>query len=812
MLRHYVATALRNVARTKLYAAISVTGLAIGFAAATLIGLYVHDELSYDRWLPNHERIYQVSAGGGNAQLTGVAPSDLGNWLVSDYPQLEAVTRLFADPAFLVDAENADHRFNELITWADRSTFDVFQFPVLAGALQGALDRPDSLVLTRTVAEKYFGAAAAAVGKTLLYRGEQPMVVTAVLEDLPSNTSLAFGVLAAAHAPFSPAAEQERAPLVVFGGKLWNSITYLLVKRGEPIAPLRESIVTITDRHAPTPGERKASERWPLGVRPLAALHLSSGMATEPAGEKYGAVYTVAAIGLLILLIASINFVNILTAVGVRRALEVGVRKALGAQRGDLFTQFMCESFLYVAIGAAAGLGVAAVLLRPLNAFLLRTIDFSMFLDWRVAAASVTFLVAVALLAGVYPAVVLSSFRPAVVTKGGRAGGGAPLVRQALVVLQFSFLIALLIATTVTYRQMRLGVSESLRFTTDPVVVLQGGCNDTLKDAMLRAPGVRAAACAMLIPQLGWGMASPMQRGDRPGVGTHNLPVDFGYFELYGMELAAGRLFSKELGTDASPSDNVWRTPESVVLNETAARALGFGSAQEAVGQTVNFRHLFRLPATFTPQHDATIIGVLRDFQVGQVRDAIPPAAFYVDPGNFRVLSLKLDGRATPEALAAIDRIWSEYAGPAPASRTFFDQSIENMYTDLRRQTTLFTVFAGIAVLIAVLGLVGLSAHAAASRTKEIGIRKTLGGGRWAITRLLLWQFSRPVLMANVIAWPVAFWAMSEWLQGFARRVELDWWMFVGAAAVTFVVAVAAVLVHTWGMAGTRPVAALRYE
>jgi putative ABC transport system permease protein len=262
-----------------------------------------------------------------------------------------------------------------------------------------------------------------------------------------------------------------------------------------------------------------------------------------------------------------------------------------------------------------------------------------------------------------------------------------------------------------------------------------------------------------------------MRWRDREGVGMNYLPVDYGYFELYGIELAAGRLFSPELGTDASPPDNVWNRPESVVVNETGARALGFGSAEEAVGQTVSFMHLFRQPSTFAPMHDATIIGVLRDFQMGPLRQAITPAAFYVDPGNFRVLSLRLDGRATPEALEVIDRIWNEYAGPAPAQRIFYDRSIQNMYLDLRRQTTLFTVFAGIAVLIAVLGLVGLAAHAAVSRTREIGIRKTLGGGRWAITRLLLWQFARPVLFANVIAWPAGFWAMSEWLSGFATRV-----------------------------------------
>ena len=713
----------------------------------------------------------------------------------------------------MADAEKPDHKFNELVVWADRSTFDVFEFPVAAGELKGALDRPDSLVLTRRMAEKYFGTAAAAVGKTLLYKAEYPMVVTAVIENLPSSTSLGFvGILAAAHAPFSPTEQQEQAPLTVFGAKLWNSRTYVLLKPSEPIAPIRASIATLIDRHAPMAQGRKASEIWVLGVRQLASLHLSAGAAGDPDAQRYGAVYTVAAIGLLILLTAAINFVNILTAVGVRRALEVGVRKALGARRSDLFTQFMSESLLYAGIGAVAGVALAAAALRFLNAFMLRGIDFSMFLDWRIAGSTVAFVVAVALLAGVYPAVVLSSFRPATVTKGGRSGAGQAFVRQALVVLQFSILIALLIATTVTYRQMQFGVREGLRLTTDPIVILQGGCSEALKNAMLRARGVREAACSMTIPQWGFGTASAMQRNNREGAGVHYLPVDFGFFELYGVRLAAGRLFSPEIGTDASPTDNVWNAPEAIVINETAARTLGFGSPEQAIGETVRFAHLFRLPATFTPRHDATIVGVLEDFQIGRVRDAIPPAAFYVDPGNFRVLSLRLDGRATPEALAAIDRVWDEYAGPAPEQRIFYDRAIQNMYLDLRRQTTLFTVFASIAVLVAVLGLVGLAAHAAVSRTKEIGIRKTLGGGRGAITRLLLWQFARPVLLANVLAWPAAYYALSVWLNGFARRVDLQWWMFVGSGAVTLAVAVAAVLVYTWRMAGTQPVTALRYE
>jgi putative ABC transport system permease protein len=810
IVRHYLSLALRNVARMKLYAAISVTGLAIGFAAATLIGLYVHDELNYERWIPNSERIYQVSAGLSTGQLSGVAPSDVGLWFASDYPQFETVTRLFDDRGFFAEG---DRKFNERITWADASVFDVFALPVVSGNLAGALAQPDSLVITRRTAQKYFGESGA-VGKTLLYNGEQPMVVTAVIEDLPSRTHLDFiTILAAAHAPYSPSALQDRTPIQVFGSKLWNSRTYFLLKPNEPLEPIRQSIATLIDRHAPIAnGPRKASEVWALVVRPIRAIHLSSGGIAEPDSETRGSIYAVAAIGLLIMLVASINFVNLLTALGVRRALEVGVRKATGARRSDLFAQFMSESFLYVAAGAAAGLAIAAVALRPLNTFLRRTIDFSMFFDLRIAAAALLFLALVALLAGLYPAMVLSSFRPATVTKGGAGGRGQAGVRQVLVVLQFAILITLLIATTVTYRQMALGMREALRQNTDPIVLLQGSCNDALKSEMLRAPGVVDAACTMGLPQLGFGFMSPMQRGDREPLGIRYLPVGFNFFELLGYELAAGRYFSEELGTDASPPDNVWTTPEALLINETAARALGFATPQEAVGEIVAFAHMFRQPATFTPRHDAIIIGVLEDFQIGQVREPIPPATFYVDPGNFRLLSVKLDGRATPEALEAIDRVWTEYGSSGPPQRFFLEQSIQNMYLDLRRQTQLFSVFAGLAVLIAVLGLVGLAAHAAVSRTKEIGIRKALGGGRWSITTLLLWQFSKPVLLANVIAWPATYYAMNAWLQGFATRVELDWWMFVGAAAVTLVVAVAAVLLHTWAMAGTRPVTALRYE
>jgi putative ABC transport system permease protein len=810
MLRHYLSLAARHITRNKLYALISITGLAIGFGAATLIGLYIHDELTYEHWLPNSDRIYRVGPSSDENGEAPHGPSDIGLWLANDYPeQLEVVTRLFPSrgPGFL---ERGDAELSEQIVWADANVFEVFRFPLVNGTLHAALDGPDGLVLTRGAAQRYFGDDDP-IGQTLLYNGREPMVVRAVIENLPSSTHLSFSVLASARAAFSPAAEQDREPMVAFGGKLWGAAHYFLLKRNEPIAPLRGGIRTLFDRHAPLAGQRKASDVWPLVTRSIRSIHLA-GPFDPPDGQQLGAVYAISAIGLLIVIIASINFVNILTSLGARRALEIGVRKALGASRRDLFKQFMGESFLYVAAGAVLGFGVAALALEPLNVFLQRTIDFSMFADWRVVFGTLGFLALVALTAGAYPSVVLSSFRAATATKSAHGGGAHASVRHALVVFQFAILIALLIATAVTYRQMALGMREALRQNIDPIVVLRAPCTPSLQNELREIDGVRSVACSVGLPQQDFQFGAPLVRRGMPPVQVRYLGLGFGFFELYGYRPAAGRFFSAELGTDGSPSDNVWAHPESIVVNETVVRQLGFGAPEEAVGQTAMFNHVFRQPSTFTDWHEARIIGVVEDFQIGSVRAAIPPAVFFVDEAQATMVSVKLDGRATPEALEAIDRTWKELGGSGPLPRFFFEQAMETIYLDLRRQTQLFSAFAGIAIFIAVLGLIGLAAHAAVSRTKEIGIRKAVGGGRREIVRLLLWQFSRPVLLANLIAWPVAYYVMATWLQGFARRVELDWWIFAGAAAMTLAVAITAVAMHTWVMAGARPVEALRYQ
>jgi putative ABC transport system permease protein len=291
-----------------------------------------------------------------------------------------------------------------------------------------------------------------------------------------------------------------------------------------------------------------------------------------------------------------------------------------------------------------------------------------------------------------------------------------------------------------------------------------------------------------------------------------NVPVDVGWFEQYGYELAAGRFFSEDVGADKTPQDLKWSVPESIVLNEAGVARLGIASPQAAIGELVTINHPSGLVGTFSGLHTAQIVGVVKNFQIGTVRNDYYPSAFFVDPWLLRTMSIKIDGRSTPETLDAIDDVWRRIGEPGPPQRRFFEETVQQIYGDLRRDFELFSVFAGVALSISALGLVGLAAHAAAARTREIGVRKVLGSGRVSILKLLMWQFAKPVLLANVIAWPAAYFAMSRWLAGFARRIDLEPWMFAAAALATLALAAVTVVAHAWSIASVRPVVALRHE
>jgi len=810
MIGHYLHLAVRNVPRAGPFVLISIVGLAIGLGAALLIGLYVNDELSYEHWLPNSDRVYLISVRSPDGSMTDRSPSDVGRWVAADYPQFEVVTRLQPNGGYFKREERA---FSENIVWADANVFDVLRFPVVAGKLEGALVEPNTLVLTRRLAEKYFGRPDP-IGETLLFNGERPMKVTAVIENLPSNTHLFIDVLAAGTSSDSPITEQDAKPMTVVGAKSWMFQTYGLLKRGESIQPLREGIRTLPDRHSQgAAGGQAASEVWPLIVRQIRAVHLGARDVASPDTEDYGRLYGAIGIGALIILAAAINFVTLRTALALRRATEVGVRKACGGNRRALFAQFMSEVFVHVLVATVLGVALAAVALPALNAFLNRTIEWQALFTPTFVGAVAALLVTITLLAGSYPAFVLSSFRPSLVTKARTTGWLQSGVREGLVALQFAIVIAVLVATIVVHRQTAFGMRESLRQSSDPTLLLRTRCNDAIKDALSRVSGVKGTACAGYVLQAGVGGVGPVQHNGGERLVLAEITVGIGYFELYDIGLAAGRYFSEDFGADQTPKDGKWTVPESIILNEAGVVKLGLPSPQAAIGQMVNINHPSAFAGTFSGEHNAQIVGVVKDFQIGSVRQDVYPAVFFVDPLMFGVLSMKLDGRKTPETLEAVDRIWAQMGDrPGPADHWFFEQTVQNIYGDLRRDFSLFTVSASVAILISALGLVGLAAHAASARTKEIGVRKVLGSGRAGIMGLLMWQFSRPVILANLIAWPAAYFAMSGWLAGFARRIDLEPWMFVTAALATLAVAALTVAAHAWSIAGVRPVVALRHE
>jgi putative ABC transport system permease protein len=796
MLKNYLAAALRNLARNRLYAAINVIGLAIGFAAALLIALFVRHETTFDNFIPGHENIYRVSSAvsfaGNGSNATEDVPGSLSEWMKVDFPQIQSIARL-ARPFEGVsvrhgEVESIEHHFY----YADPDFFEVVPLPVYAGNLKTALDRPDGLVITRRMARVFFGTDSP-IGETLEVERLRTLTVTAVLEDLPSNTHLNTEMIASGKARNSDS---------------WpRSYVYLRLKPGVSADQMRRQLVDFVDRHFPKLPFGKMSDAFSLPLVPIGEIHLRppGAFAMTPAGEPR-TICAVALTGALILLLAIINFVNLKTARAARRAVEVGVRKACGARRRDLVFQFMGESLIYATFAMLVAMALVELVLLPrLNAFLDRSIVFDY---WHVPmlASILALVLFVGALAGFYPALVLSAFRPSAVLKGTAtqvAGSGS--VRQMLVIAQFAVLIGLMLATAVVYRQTQFGLQQGLRFDKDQLLaVATYDCDKpSFRSAIESLPGVIGAACSDdILNNFGTGQyLGP----DGREVTLQFSQVGAGMFELLGFKPLAGRFFVRERQGDSVPRSRPFPADATyrAVINLSASRLLGFSSPAQAVGKS------FAVPAGERYE----IIGVVADFSRDTIRSPIEPMFYENAAGFFSQINVKLRGAAVPETLKALDALWNGQQGVSrPIDRRFFDDFVQELYSGLMRQSAIFTGFSVVALLLAGLGLFGLAGFTVERRTKEIGIRKAMGAETGDVTRLLLWQFAKPVLWANVIAWPVGAYIMNRWLLGFAYRVDLEPWMFALASLVALLIAMLTVSTHSILVARANPVAALRYQ
>ena len=840
MLRNYLLTALRNLARNRLYAAITILGLAVAFAAAILIGQYVRGELTYDHWIPGYQRVYKITntlvQPGQPPNTYEIGPSVLASQIRAGFAGAEAIVRIDQD-ARPVKARPGDTAATEVaFAWVDPDFFKAMPLPALAGDLATALQQPDTVVITRRMARKYFHRDLP-IGDTLMVQTitrpppdytpqAQPppawrtMRVTAVLDDLPSNTNLMTEVFASGRSAYSDLAVRAARPPDY--GERSVAFTFVRLKPGVSAADLDRALDIVTRPEQALAAKYISGSKWLYRTVPLGEAHLTPVTQSAPIAKTTGnraIIYGIAGVGALIVLVAAINFVTLMTARAARRGVEVGVRKATGARRADLMVQFIGEALLQVALATVIAAALAELLIGPFSAFLQMNLTLDFLHDPVLPAVVVAVALAVGLLAAVYPALVLSSFRPAAVLKGGpiQGSGGSPTVRTAMVVVQFAVLVCLIATTLTIYRQTQYALARGMGEADNKLLAaVWAPCNGPFHDEARKLPGVAGTACssqnALDIPG-GKDLEAVQVAGGRKS--TFALAtVEFGFFELFGVKPLAGRTFQRDHGQDGVLADPETAAMPTVIINQTAARALGFSDPNAAIGKQLSWGRWRRGddhakgPPPLSP---SLIVGVVADAP-NSMRIAADPTFYVVHPPSFDFVNVRMTGKDIPGTLKALAETWKRTNPGQPYNALALSQYRLIQYLDLTIQSATAGIGAGLAVLIACLGLFALSAYTTERRTKEIGVRKAMGADTIDVVLLLLWQFTLPVLAATAIAIPAGFVAMDWWLRGFVYHAPLSAWTFVLAGVAVVLIAWVTVSWQSFAVARAKPVGALRYE
>ncbi|HWH18197.1 MAG TPA: ABC transporter permease [Allosphingosinicella sp.] len=829
MWRNYLMVGFRALAKSRIYAFINIFGLAIGLAACLMILLYVRYETSYDTWLPDAERVYQVQSIHTDPETGKVSRQQGAHGVITeslpkDFPQIESIVRAEGmEPVFL---RNGEATFAPMIA-ADETFFDILQVPFLHGNPKTALDDAASLVLSRSEAVRRFGAVDV-VGQTVtaVRRGEHfDLRVTGVFEDLPRNSHMNFSMV-------GRLSEQDKAEC---GWGCINGSVYLKLKPGADSEEINRQLHAWEKRNIPPVdvGGVKMSEGdafdWELVN--VTDVHLSEAEGEiERPGNDRRTIITFTIVALLILGIATVNFVNLATARASQRAREVALRKVLGANRKQLIFQFLGESLLLTALAMLLALALTELALPSLSRFLNANLNLNYMGEDGVLLPVLGLLLAVGLAGGLYPAFYLSRYQPAAVLRANKSSA-EPLssgrLRAILVVAQFAISIGLIICTAIVYGQTRFAR------TADPGYQRQGliqvanlnraqmaPLTDTLIREVEKIDGVISAAGTSITAATGNVTNTSVQVPGRTRpltIGWYGVHPNF--FDTMGIKMLAGRKLSRQFAND---NGFVPYEPEeatnagfkmlaqrglNVVVNELAAKQMGFATPAAALGRQVKVN---QLPDEYGLL-PVTIVGVAQDSRFRSLREPVEPT-FYQDAGVYSSLAIRYDS-PDPEALMRkVERVWEKLAPEVPFEGEFADDQLAELYrTDAARATT-FGGFALLAVLIACLGLFGLAAFTAERRTKEIGIRKVFGARVRDIVKLLAWQFSKPVVIANLIAWPVAWWVMRDWLNSFDSRIALTPAPFLLAGVIALAIAIGTIAGHAMKVARANPIHALRYE
>jgi putative ABC transport system permease protein len=801
MLKNYVKIALRNLWRKRAYSFINVTGLAVGMACCFLIFLYVHFELSYDRFHQKADRIYRVVGDLTSSTETlhwYVTPGPLARSIKSEFPQVQEVTR-FIELGVLVQKDH--FKFREAHTiWADSSIFSVFDFPLKYGNPHTALREPNSIVLSATAAVKYFGHSNPIGQRLLLTSRGLPCIVTGLMKDIPGNSHIRADMLvsmATYSQSMQPGIEAD------WGSYLFS--TYLLLKPGTYPEALQSTLPALVEKYEGSQLKAKNTS-YALSLEPLKTIYLHSSYGAPVTGN-WDNVRILTVIGIFILLIAAVNFINLSTARSVERAKEVGIRKCAGAKTAELIGQFLIESIVIAAVAYFLALALCHFLLPLFNQLSGKTISSGIFDSLAYPLWLLLLALGIGLLAGVYPALVLSSFKPVIVLKGHFSSGSrGAILRKVLVVAQYTISIGLVVSTLVVYSQLNFMERQPLGFDKDQVLVVSNN-GDSLSRAFQRniaaLPAVESSTLTSAIPGRTynangndvWPVNIENSKGSwqRMNMAFYNADADF--LPLYKIKLLAGRNFYKDNRNDSA----------NVIVNKTAALSLGYTDA--SLGRLIGRRTLGSGDTAFH-----TIIGVIDGFHFHSLKEPIQPLGIQTGQWWWQFLSIKINTANLPGTMKALAAEWEKAVPNRPFNYFFLDEDFNSQYGAEKRFGRLFIYFSALALFISSLGLLGLSAYSTLQRTREIGVRKVLGASVTGIVGLLSGDFVKLVAIAFVIACPISWLAMHRWLEGFAYRTTLNSGLFVLAGAGALLIALLTISIQAIRAALANPVKSLRTE
>ncbi|KAA9035471.1 FtsX-like permease family protein [Ginsengibacter hankyongi] len=811
MIKNYFKIAWRNLVKYKFISFINLFGLTVGLTCCLLITTYILNELSYDRYNKNAENIYRVTRSFNNKDgvvslnLSTISPP-FGYYFPTDFPEIQKMTRLLNNGT--TPLKYKEKLINEPdVYFADENLFDVFTLKVLEGDPKTALKEPFSVMMSEDVAKKYFGNEDP-MNKVLRANNQFDVKVTGVYRAFPTNSHMHPGILVSFNTLKDSAVYGAENLRTNWGNN--SFFTFIVLPQHYDPKKLVAQFPAFVDRHMDHKDYNGdlPSKYTKIGLQKLTDIHLYShtDYEAEPNGD-INRVYIFSAIALFILLIACINYMNLSSARSALRAKEIGIRKVIGARTKELIFQFLSESVLITWASILIAFALLYFTLPWLNKISEQQLSVSILMKWQVLIPLFLTPFIVGIISGLYPALFMSSFQPVKTLKGlFKAGGRSISFRKVLVVTQFAISIVLIITTIIVFQQLHYMQETSLGYDKEHIITLPyynsiNNQYETFRNDLMQNPDIKDVTRSSRTPtgRLLDAMGASTMVGDSMTPVTANIKyvaADYDFIPTYRIHVIAGRNFSRAYGTDTS----------NFILNEAAIKAIGWKSPQEAVGKDFKYAGI-----------TGHVIGVIGDFHFESLRQAIVPIVLINPPTTptqsfFNALSIKVSGHNMPAALASVQKTWQKYLPEIPYQYTFLDERYSKLYEAEQRQGTIFTIFACIAIFIACLGLFGLSAFEITQRIKEIGVRKVLGANVSSIITLLAKEFIKLILIAAVLGCAIAWYAMRHWLQDFAYRVSIHWWVFLLSTFLALIVALFTVSFQAIKAAVANPVKSLRSE